>query len=127
MAVLDAATLSVSSNAIHASGALTGGLVAVTERLEAAGQLLATTATDEAVSEAVVELKTVEADLLELACCSSTEVHAAGLLVRVRDDLSGHLLAAAVVSEAGGKAPEAGYDILRRAVASTVDGIGVLL
>ena len=58
----------------------------------------------------------------ELACLPDTDARTAGQLQRLRDDLSGHLRAAAALDESGLPASTA-LDMLRRGAVLTLAGL----
>ena len=100
------------------------GLNAVVDTLTGVEELLADQSRREVRRQhAVTMLRSVEDDLLSLACATTTPPGAAALLVQVRDDLSGSLLAALLVDEAETTPSPAGCAILQRAVATAIEGL----
>ena len=89
------------------------GLAEIEAQLFAASDLLGTR--DLAVGDDVRSLlKQIDDSLLPLACAGVTDPRMATLLVRLRDDLGGHVFAAALLDDEA--RPRQSLDILARAV-----------
>jgi hypothetical protein len=126
MAVVDSQPACTGSFAAADAELLVAGLDAILDTLTTATGLLADlTRAETSYQPAVVVLRSVENDLLSLACASTTASGPAAALVQVRDDLSASLLAALLVDEAAPTISSAAA-ILRQATAAAIAGLGTV-
>jgi hypothetical protein len=114
--------MSVNADAADA-GLLAEGLSAIDRQLRAAAELLQSPKPDGVlVDRAVSLLRGADNALLALACAVTTDARTAGRLLALRDDLSGHLLAAVLCTDAGCVC-DASEEILQRGVQVTSAGL----
>jgi hypothetical protein len=101
---------------------LDDGLRSIVDTLTAAADaLVVRPAAAREPAREIALLRAADDAMLSLACATTTPPDVAAVLVRVRDDLGGSLLAATLVTETTENASNAVTQILHRAAASAVE------